>query len=186
LCVCDPRIGQVGCGYRDGNYGEVAGTRTTRRVAEHHRAFAWGRVCGPVAPVRRGRFIRRHTRAYTHTHTDSITTRGRRQPHTTLHTHTYSKQTQTRMSVGPKRTRQTGTEHLNKAEVSKAWQSAEVDADRAGTNQPSLSLSLPQACVLVMKMAMVMDLTRACGGCRDTARGAPTPQGGREGHVAVW
>jgi len=36
------------------------------------------------------------------------------------------------MSVGPKRTRQTGTEHLNKQEVTQAWRTAKIDAERAG------------------------------------------------------
>jgi hypothetical protein len=37
------------------------------------------------------------------------------------------------MSTGPKKTWRSGTEHINKPEISKAWQSAEIDADRAGT-----------------------------------------------------
>merc|ERR1712183_102707 len=36
-----------------------------------------------------------------------------------------------KMSAGPKKTWRSGTEHINKPEISKAWQSAGIDADRA-------------------------------------------------------
>merc|ERR1711879_1099427 len=36
-----------------------------------------------------------------------------------------------KMSAGPKKSWRSGTEHINKPEISKAWESAEIDADRA-------------------------------------------------------
>merc|ERR1711941_237855 len=55
-----------------------------------------------------------------HTHTNTT--------HATL---TTGKERRETMSAGPKKTWRSGTEHINKPEISKAWESAEIDADRA-------------------------------------------------------
>jgi len=78
------------------------------------------------------------------------------------------------MSTGPKKTWRSGTEHINKPEISKAWQSAEIDADRAG----AFPLSLLSVLLLLLllevlsRVRLAHQQQRNCTRCPSTSRWA--------------